>query len=306
MFNNKVTKWLVASFFAMSHLCFAQAITVSHPLGETQLKATPKRVVVLGMDSLDSLDALGIEPIGVVKSPAPTYLKKYQSEKYKSVGTLFEPDFEAIYTLKPDLIIVSNRSSLSFDALSKIAPTVSYMADPADFWKTTTASWRMLATIFAKQAQVEALIAQQKSAIDAIKQRNQADDAKALVVMRNGTNLTTFGAMSRYGVIFDLFGFKEALSNDTRYQHGDLISFEYITQVDPQYMLVLDRDTAIGHANKSAKESFNNPLINKLSVYKDDHIHYLNSHAWYISASGIQATQLMIDDMNAINGNGEK
>ncbi|MDA7746797.1 ABC transporter substrate-binding protein, partial [Psychromonas sp.] len=142
MLNKQMAKCLVASLFFISHLCLAKAITVSHPMGETQLPAIPERVVVLGMDSLDALDALGIEPVGVVKSPLPAYLEKYKSDKYQSVGSLFEPDFEAIYTLKPDLIIVSNRSSRSFEALSNIAPTVLFMAETANYWETTTDAWR--------------------------------------------------------------------------------------------------------------------------------------------------------------------
>ena len=175
------------------------------------------------------------------------------------------------------------------------------MADSNDFWQTTVDAWRMLATIFDKKIEVENLIAEQQSQIEQIRKRNQAQDAQALVVMRNGTNLTTFGAKSRYGVIFNLFGFKESVSNVANHKHGDLISFEYITEVNPQYMLVLDRDAAIGKASQSAKESFDNPLINKLPVYKNGGIHYLSSSAWYISASGIQATQIMIDDINAVN-----
>ena len=301
MWNKIMVRCLVALLFFISHLCLAKAITVSHAMGETQLQAIPKRVVVLGMDSLDVLDTLGIEPIGVVKSPLPPYLEKYKRDKYQSVGSLFEPDFEAIYMLKPDLIIVSNRSSRSYEALANIAPTVLFMADPAKYWETSTDAWRMIGTIFGQEAQVESFITRQKLQIDQIQTRHQSHDAQALVVMKNGTNLTTFGAQSRYGVIFNLFGFKEAVNNDTHHKHGDLISFEYVNQVNPQYLLVLDRDAAIGRANQSAKDVFDNPLINKLPVYKNGHIHYLNSHAWYISASGIQATQIMIDDINAVS-----
>ncbi|MEF1291336.1 ABC transporter substrate-binding protein, partial [Vibrio sp. M260118] len=108
----------------LSHSVVAQSLTVEHPMGKTTLEAEPKRVVVLGMDTLDVLDNLNIEPVGVVKSPMPSYLNKYQDDKYTAAGSLFEPDFETIFTLKPDLIIASNRSSESYDELSKIAPTV--------------------------------------------------------------------------------------------------------------------------------------------------------------------------------------
>src|SRR5699024_6711525 len=45
------------------------------------------------------------------------------------VGTAFEPDYEAINALEPDLIIVSGRSSDSYPEMSKIAPTIDLTFD---------------------------------------------------------------------------------------------------------------------------------------------------------------------------------
>lgn len=290
---------LLLPLLVVSQLAMATPVTITHPMGTTVLPEQPKRVVVLGMDSLDILDALGIEPIGVVKKPMPDYLKKYQASKYQAVGSLFEPNFEAIYTLKPDLIIVSNRSIKAYDELTKIAPSIVFMADPSRFWESTTEAWRMLGKVFNKQQHVEQFIKDQQAQITAIREKNKANKADALVVMKNGGNLTTFGDKSRFSAIFDLFGFATSTKNDASYQHGDLISYEYISKVNPQYMLVLDRDAAIGKKANSAQEAFNNPLINKLDVYKKGRIYYLDAPAWYISASGIQATQIMIDDLKA-------
>lgn len=299
MFTRTLKQFLVLPLLVVSQLAMAAPIKITHSMGTTLLPEVPKRVVVLGMDSLDVLDAIGVEPVGVVKAPMPSYLKKYQADKYQAVGSLFEPNFEAIYTLKPDLIIVSNRSARAFEELSKIAPSIMFVADPKQFWQSTTAAWSMLGKVFNKQEKVETYIKEQSAQIDKIKAYNQARKTDALVVMKNGGNLTTFGGQSRFSAIFDLFGFTASADNDSSYQHGDLISYEYIVKANPQYMLVLDRDAAIGRPAQSAQEAFNNPLINKLDVYKQGHIHYLNSAAWYISASGIQATQIMIDDIKA-------
>ncbi|MGF1696085.1 siderophore ABC transporter substrate-binding protein [Vibrio lamellibrachiae] len=298
---NRYTVSIVASAtLLLSQFTAAETITVKHLMGETQVETKPERVVVLGMDSLDVLDKLGIEPIGVVKSPMPPYLTKFQDERFKTVGSLFEPDFETIFTLNPDLIIVSNRSSGSISELEKIAPTVLFMADSKHYWETTQQAWRMIGDIFEKQEQVESIIRDQQEQIDAIHAKVTADKADALVVMVSGGNLTTFGAKSRYGAIYSLFGFSESYGNSETYQHGDAISYEYITKVNPQYMLVLDRDAAIGQSKATAKEQFDNPLVNKLPVYRNDKISYLDSHAWYISASGIQANQKMIDDIQSV------
>lgn len=283
----------------LSHSAVAQTLTVEHPMGKTTLETEPKRVVVLGMDTLDVLDNLNIEPVGVVKSPMPSYLNKYQDDKYTAAGSLFEPDFETIFTLKPDLIIASNRSSESYDELSKIAPTVVFMADPSDYWRSTQQAWQMLGKIFNKTEQVDAKIATLQKQIDAITSRT-SDTHELMLIMTNGGKVSVFGAQSRFAALYELFGFSEVTANKANKAHGDLISYEYIAEANPPYLLVLDRDQAIGRESGEAFKKLNNSLISQTDAVKKGHVHYLNPHAWYISASGIQATQIMIDDINAL------
>jgi iron complex transport system substrate-binding protein len=55
------------------------ARTVKHAMGETQIKGTPERVVVLDTGELDSAITLGVKPVGAVEAiPGegfPSYLK---------------------------------------------------------------------------------------------------------------------------------------------------------------------------------------------------------------------------------------
>ncbi|MDA0148204.1 siderophore ABC transporter substrate-binding protein [Vibrio sp. LaRot3] len=289
----------IAALVGFSATLTAKQITVEHPLGKTQLDTKPQRVIVLGMDTLDVLNKLDIEPVGVVKAPMPDYLNKYQAETYAAVGSLHEPNFEAIFTLKPDLIIASNRSSESLDELSKIAPTVVFMADAKDYWPSTQAAWRMIGKIFEREADIEKIISQTQADIELVNARAKSRDAHALMVMTNGGNVATFGAGSRYSAIFDIFGFKESVANDKNLSHGDLVSFEYIAQANPDYLLVMDRDKAIGRESGEASKTFYNALIKQTNAAKNNRIVHLNPQAWYISASGITATQIMIEDMKS-------
>ncbi|MDC0612690.1 siderophore ABC transporter substrate-binding protein, partial [Vibrio sp.] len=107
---------------AVSGSAFAETVTIHHELGDTKIDHVPQRVAVLGIGPLDALDSFGINPVAVTKFPTtPDYLKKYESDKYPSAGSLFEPDFESIYNQKPDLIIIGPRNAKSYDELSKIA-----------------------------------------------------------------------------------------------------------------------------------------------------------------------------------------
>src|SRR5947209_7720336 len=100
--------------------------TVKHAMGETKVPDKPQRVVVLDTDKLDTLASLGLKPVGAAapaeKMRFPAYLGVTD---LKAVGTLQEPDLDAIRALKPDLILGSKfRQEKLYDELSTIAPTV--------------------------------------------------------------------------------------------------------------------------------------------------------------------------------------
>jgi iron complex transport system substrate-binding protein len=106
-------------------------VTVDHLYGSTTIKAKPQRVVALGGGDMEAAIALGVVPVagadwfgnpqlrGWVKSAlgdrqAPKLIQAYQ------------PKFEEIAALKPDLILYVNtiNDKKEFDTLNAIAPTI--------------------------------------------------------------------------------------------------------------------------------------------------------------------------------------
>ncbi|WP_114822681.1 iron chelate ABC transporter substrate-binding protein VctP, partial [Vibrio cholerae] len=214
---------LLAAFAAQ-----AETVTIEHRLGKTTLEQKPQRVVVIGVGALDAIDSFGIEPVAVSKfDGTPDYLAKYKSDKYPSAGSLFEPDFETIYTQKPDLIVIGPRASKSYDELSKIAPTIVFAAEADQgYWESTQQQWRNLGKVFAIEPAVEAKIEQVDAQFKSIMQYNQQHKSDAMLVMSSGGNLTTFGANSRFSSVYKDFGFSETVPVSKESSHGDLISFE--------------------------------------------------------------------------------
>ncbi|GIG64636.1 ABC transporter substrate-binding protein [Phytomonospora endophytica] len=100
---------------------------VAHAMGTTEVPLTPQRVVVLDTDKLDTAVTLGITPVGAAvadQTGLPTYLGDAVGT-VQVVGTLTEPDLEAIEGLHPDLILGTKfRQEQFYDELSAIAPTV--------------------------------------------------------------------------------------------------------------------------------------------------------------------------------------
>ena len=105
-----------------------QARSVVHAMGTSRITGTPERVVVLDTGELDSVVALGVRPVGAVEPIAAAGYPAYLAEAVKGtkiVGTIEQPNIEAIAALKPDLILSSKlRHEAIYDQLSRIAPTV--------------------------------------------------------------------------------------------------------------------------------------------------------------------------------------
>src|SRR5699024_3160915 len=104
-----------------------EMVTIEHELGTAEVPKNPEKVVVFDYGTLDSLDSLGIEVAAVSKMNVPSYLDKYDTDEYENAGTLFEPDFEKLSEIDPDVIFISGRQSDVYEELEKLAPTV-YLA----------------------------------------------------------------------------------------------------------------------------------------------------------------------------------
>lgn len=101
---------------------------VEHAMGSTEIVGTPERVVVLDTGELDSVLALGVTPVGAVGADASSGLQSYLADRAQGVdvvGTIADPNLEAIAALQPDLILSSKiRHEDIYGQLSGIAPTV--------------------------------------------------------------------------------------------------------------------------------------------------------------------------------------
>ncbi len=271
---------------------------VDHARGRTTIPEHPRTTLVFDIAALDTLDALGIAVAGVPGSNLPDYLAKYRDPRYLKIGTLFEPDYEAVNAAAPDLIIVGPRSAAKYADLSKIAPTLDLTVPSDRFVAGTKANVELLGRIFDRQPQAEALTARMDAAIARVKAL-APKVGTVLMVMVNGGKLTAFGAGSRYGWIYDDLGLTPAASSATTVAHGEVISFEYILKTDPDWLLVLDRDAAVGHGGAAARAVLDNDLIAATRAAKSGRILYLDPVRWYIVGSGGAALPTITEDLAA-------
>lgn len=273
-----------------------ETMTVTHELGETEVPKNPEKVVVFDFGILDTLDQLGVESVaGVAQGSIPTYLEKYEdTEKYENIGTLKEADFEAIHAMEPDLIIISGRQAEMYNEFSDIAPTIHLGVDTTDYMNSFTTNMETVGEIFGKEAEIEEELAAINKQIEGVQEKTAASEEKGLIVLANEGKVSAYGAASRFGIIHDVFGVKQADEGIEASTHGQSITFEYILDTNPDMMFVVDRNAAVGN-DASAKDSLENELVQKTTAYQNDNIIYLDPDYWYLSGGGLQSVSEMVN-----------
>src|SRR5690625_3662369 len=218
---------IAAALFGGSLAAFAEGatLTVVHELGTTEVPRNPQRPVVFDLGALETLHELGVDVVGVPRAAFPAHLEQYNDDRYAKVGTLVEPDFEAIHRTNPDLIIISGRQAQHYEELSGIAPTIYVGIDTADYFPSFKNNVRLLASLFDKADPAEAKLTELEAAIEAMRSRTAGKTALVLVV--TGGRASAFGSGSRYGLVYDVFGLTPVDDKITATgSHGQRIAWE--------------------------------------------------------------------------------
>jgi iron complex transport system substrate-binding protein len=238
--------------------------------------------------------------LALPKDVLPSYLARYKADKYVNAGGIKEPDFEKINSLKPDLIIISDRQAQAYQELSAIAPTINLQVDQTNFMASFKANMQQIGSLFNKKDQVAQELKKIDDQIAVINSKARTSNERALIIMTTGGKLHGFGPGSRFALVHDVLGLKSAMeppaANAKNEIHGKIVTFEYIADANPDYLFVIDRDDAIGQS-AAAKQLLNNDLINKTKAGRSAKIVYLNSGMWYLSGGGLVSVAAMVDEV---------
>lgn len=268
-------------------------ITISHAQGETTVKKNPSKVIVFDYSLLDTIDQLGAGD-SVIAVPqgasTPKFLSKYLEAPVQNAGTLFEPDYEKVNELKPELIIVAGRSAAVYPELAQIAPTIDLSINQKDFMNSFKSNVETIATIFGKEADAAEKLAAIDASIESVKAKASESGLNSLILMTSGGKVNAFGPGSRFGIIHDVLGVAAATNSDeiSAATHGDAISYEFIQEKNPGILFVIDRDAATGEASETpAAVLLDNALVNSTDAAKNGKIVYLDPAIWYIANAGL-------------------
>lgn len=264
----------------------AETVSVTTAAGEVQAPLNPEKTVALDMAAIDTLDALEVEIIGRPDITPPAYLADALAD-VPTVGTLFEPDFEALAAMAPDLIVAGGRSQAQVEPLSQIAPTLD-MTIGTSLLDEAVARIDAYAAIYDRAEAGTALKARLDSDLAAAREA-VAGKGKAMILLTNGGKISAYGANSRFGWLHSALDLPEAYPDLVVENHGEAVSFEFVAEANPDWLLVIDRGAAVGQGGEAAAATLDNPLIAGTTAGKTGQIVYLDGAAMYLAGGGFHS-----------------
>jgi iron complex transport system substrate-binding protein len=277
--------------------------TVNHAMGTTEIPAAPKRVVALDATFVDAAFSLDTPVAGFTRydgsgDELPAYLgtqRQTLGRDAKVVGSLSEPNLEAIAALRPDLIVSAKvRHEQIYDQLSGIAPTV--------FSQTTGATWKDNIRLLARALGKEDLAEQRISAYehrakvvgDEIRRAQGRNPSVSVVRFVGGGPARLYYRSSFVGIVLDDAGLARPPSQNVSDPEkiAAEISAEKIGDAEADHIFVTTYADPSGAAAQDGKRFRTNPLWGQLR----GKIHEVNDTTW-MTAVGLQGANVILDDL---------
>ena len=265
---------------------------VDHAMGQTCVPQEPQRVVVLDTGELDSVLALGVKPVGAVSAFATGELPSYLGERtagIEVVGTIAEPNLEAILALEPDLILSSKRRHEAlYDELSAIAPTV-FAEAVGVVWKE---NFLLNAEALNRRAEAEAMLAEYRGRLEELR-ASLGDTPPTISMVRFVPGeVRIYLKASFIGTILEDAGLPRPPAQDVD-DFALFVGKEGIPQMDGDVIFV----TTYGPAEETDYASFiNDPLFQSLPAVQNGQMYEVPDAYWMLGI-GILAANMVVDDL---------
>ncbi|WP_448721077.1 ABC transporter substrate-binding protein [Microbacterium natoriense] len=260
---------------------------VEHARGTTAVSDDPQRVVTLEPLELDTAVAVGIVPVGAAVASnvtgAPEYL---DADGVEAVGTVPEPDLEAIAALKPDLILGTEaRHSELYDQLAAIAPTV-FIATQADPWRDNAL---LIGDALNRKGEVAELLSAVDDRCASLADEYGVDGETAqLIRPRDETTLSLYGPVSFSGSLLECAGFTIPEQNWADGLQAD-ISPENVLSAKADHVFItvadVDDESEIPAAVSQNADAF--PSVTLVDT------------SYWVSGVGPKGAQAVLDDIES-------
>lgn len=279
----------------------AAAREITHAMGVTDVPDNPQRIVVLTNEGTEALLAVGITPVGAVKSWLGDPWYDHIATEMADVTVLGEEsavNLEVLVSLEPDLIIGNKqRHEDIYEQLSAIAPTVISERLRGD-WKINMALYTDAA---GKAEEGKAALAAFDARVAALHDALGASLDEKISIARFMSGQTRIMFKDSFsGLLLAQLGFQRPASQD-KDEFAEEITKERIPEFEGDRLFYFTYETGNGEGATQATDWLADPLWQNLAVVKAGKVHEVSDAIWN-TAGGIIAGNLMLDDIEKIYG----
>ncbi|MEV5030662.1 ABC transporter substrate-binding protein [Paenibacillus sp. LPE1-1-1.1] len=264
--------------------------------GDISIPTDPRRVIGLSVVYPEFLYALGVTPIAVQNyhQDFPSYLKEPFKDTLK-MGIAQTPNFEAILTSEPDLIIAPTWwSDKDYDQLSKIAPTV--LLPQRDNWRDEL---RDIGEVLGKKDQAETVIQDLEAEKEEAKKKldTLVGDETVMYMMIMAKEIVIYGENIDRGIFIHkelgLKPVKEFPQNEPSLS----ISLEKIPEYNPDHIILQLDDETSEEVQSRYKQMLDSTLWKNMTAVKENQVYIMGGKEWFSLGMSPLADSHAIDEV---------
>lgn len=269
--------------------------TVRHAMGDTRVDRAPVRVVTLDTGELDTAVELGIKPVGTVDygtDGLPAYFSPREIEGVEVVGTIQQPNLEAIARLRPDIILSSKlRHETLYSQLSQIAPTV--------FAERVGVTWKQNFDLFAqalgREEQAERTRARYSQRLAELNRALPLPRPSLSVVRVMPANVRLYQRANFLGVLLTDLGFPRPESQNVD-DFAAEVGLEQLEQANADVIVVAVFDAL---KNSNADAVLSSPVWKQLPGVQAGKVHRVDDQTW-VGGIGYHAAFAVMDQIEEL------
>ncbi|MDU0967507.1 MAG: ABC transporter substrate-binding protein [Actinomycetaceae bacterium] len=275
----------------------------------------PKRIIAYSEPTTDALYALGLKPVGVVAGRGQRGVASYLADKAGDVaimGTVAQPNYEAIGAAKPDLILVDgtsvNNQPKTMKLLRAIAPVV-FTGYAGKDWRDNL---RVTADAVGRTAQATRIIADYDQRAADLKARLHAagmdTHTYSIVRWQIGAPSLILNELLSARALADVGLSRPANQNREGHGHSEPVSLENLAEIDADYLFLgtlggssvtnpkAGGDANVAAAKKAIDQAKQTPGFTSLHAYQAGHIIPVDGSVW-TSTGGPLLMNRVLDDI---------
>lgn len=194
---------------------------------EAPASAVPNRIVVMDFGLTEMLLTLGVTPLA---TSVPDWYRRTNvapplPDGVIDIGLLYQPNFELLEQLRPDLLVLTPAHAPMRAQLERIAPTLTLAmsAQGVEPWRQIAHETRRLARVLHRETQAEAAIRAADSGLETARARlaaggqTSASTSRALFLVEfiDDRHLLVYGPGSLFGDVMQRLGLRNAWTGAT-------------------------------------------------------------------------------------------